>query len=231
MTLQLSVVKKLIPKHQRSLLTQEYLDTIEASVKDSLVADAFKENFLTYAKVLASGRYKLEDYINAVKYISYKLLKFTNVEAYAATFPERFERLTKEKQPQIDAYVSMYNSNKLVGQIYEQTLVPTYVLNAPLHQEVITELARMVQDHEVRGMVKVKACEVILQYTKPPEKIEGKLTIGIEQQETIADLNKVVGDLADTYRALLENGTKSVKEIIEADIVTTDYEEVDEFDD
>lgn len=217
--LELEVVKRLLPKHQRSMITQEYLDKIEACVSDKDVADTFKENFITYLNVLSTGRYKMEDYINAVKYVTFKLLGYSNINAYAATFPDRYARLKKEGQTQIDAFVSMYNKNKLVMQIYEQTIVPSYVLNAPLHQEALNELAKMIKDPSIRGMTKVKACEAILQNTKQPEIIKGELTIGMEQQDTISDLRDVVEQLAEVNRLSIAKKVKSIKEVAEAKII------------
>ena len=217
--LPIETVKKLVPKSQRGLITQDFLDKIEASVQNSLIAEEFKNNFITYLNVLSTGKYKMEDYISAVKYISFKLLGYSNVDAYAATFPDRYERLKREGQEQIEAFASMYNKNKLVMQIYEQTIVPTYVLNAPLHQEALNELAKMIKDPSVRGMTKVKACEAILQHTKQPEIIKGELTIGIEQQDTISELRDVVEQLAEVNRLSIAKNIKSIKEVAEAKII------------
>ncbi len=222
--LSLESIKKLVPKTQRTLITEDFVDKLEASVKDSVIAEEFKNNFITYLNVLSKGKYKMEDYINAVKYVSFKLLDYSNVKAYAATFPERYERLVKEGQ-QIDAFVSMYNKNKLVIQIYEQTIVPSYVLNAPLHQQALNTLATMIQDEDVRGMTKVKACEAILAYTKQPEVIKGELTIGIEQSDTINDLREVTEQLAETYRKALQGGARTLTQVAEAKIIDVYMEE------
>jgi len=226
MKLQLETIKKLVPKGTRTMITQEFLDKIEACVSNSMIAEQFKENFVTYLSVLQTGKYKMDDYINAVTFVTHKLLGRSNIDSYAATFPNRFQRLKDEGQDQIDAFASMYSKNKLVMQIFEQTLVPTYVLNAPLHQEALTEAAKMLKDPNVRGMVRVKVIDTILQYTKAPEVIENKLTIGIEQQSTIADLREVTENLAEMYKISLEKGYKSLKELTEANIIDTEYEEV-----
>ena len=223
--LQLEAVKKLVPKAQRTMITQDYLDRIEASVTDSDVAEQFKENFITYLNVLSKGKYKMDDYISAVKYVSYKLLGYSNIKAYAATFPDRYQRLKDEGQQQIEAFVSMYARGKLVNQIFEQTMVPTYVLNAPLHQEALNELAMMIKDPDVRGMTKVKACEAILQHTKQPEVIKGELTIGIEQSDTINDLREITENLADTYKEMLEKKGMRLKDVAEANIIDITPEE------
>lgn len=225
--LALESVKKLVPKNQRTLITQEFLDKLEASVNDSLVAEQFKENFVTYLNVLSKGKYKMEDYINAVKYVSFKLLGYSNINAYIATFPERYERLKAEGQTQIEAFVSMYNKNKLVMQIYEQTIVPSYVLNAPMHQQALNTLAAMIIDDDVRGMTKVKACEAILQYTKQPDVVKGELTIGIEQSDTINDLREITENLADTYRMMLEKKGMRLKDVAEANIIDITPEDDD----
>ena len=225
--LQLEAVKKLVPKAQRTMITQDFLDKIEASVTNSEVAEQFKENFVTYLNVLSKGKYKMDDYISAVKYVSYKLLGYSNIKAYAATFPDRYQRLKDEDQQQIEAFVSMYARGKLVNQIFEQTMVPTYVLNAPLHQEALNELAMMIKDPDVRGMTKVKACEAILQHTKQPEVVKGELTIGIEQSDTINDLREIVENLADTHKVLLERKGMTLKQIAETNIIDAEYTEVD----
>ena len=222
----LESIKKLVPKAQRTLITEDFVDKLEASVKDSVIAEEFKNNFITYLNVLSKGKYKMEDYINDVKYVSFKLLDYSNVKAYAATFPERYQRLVEEGQ-QIDAFVSMYNKNKLVIQIYEQTIVPSYVLNAPLHQQALNTLATMIQDEDVRGMTKVKACEAILAYTKQPEVIKGELTIGIEQSDTINDLREVTEQLAETYRKALQGGARTLTQVAEARIIDVYIEEED----
>lgn len=224
--LQLEAVKKLVPKAQRTMITQDFLDKIEASVTNSEVAEQFKENFVTYLNVLSKGKYKMDDYISAVKYVSYKLLGYSNIKAYAATFPDRYQRLKDEGQQQIEAFVSMYARGKLVNQIFEQTMVPTYVLNAPLHQEALNELAMMIKDPDVRGMTKVKACEAILQHTKQPEVVKGELTIGIEQSDTINDLREIVENLADTHKVLLERKGMTLKQIAETNIIDAEYTEV-----
>lgn len=226
----LDSVKKLLPKYHRTMITQEFLDKIEASIADKEIAEQFKENFITYLDVLSKGRYKMEDYISAVKYVSFKLLGYSNIDAYAATFPERYQRLVDEGQTKIDAFVAMYNKNKLVMQIYEQTMVPTYVLNAPMHQEALNELAKMIHDPSVRGMVKVKACEAILAHTKQPDVVKGELTIGIDQQDTIAELREVTEQLAETLKVSVAHGTKSLKEVAEANIIDVKYSVVGEDD-
>ena len=170
----------------------------------------------------------MDEYLNAVKYVSFKLLNYTNRDAYAATFPDRWERMVKEgvEEKRMDAYVAMYNKSKLVVAIYEQTIVPTYVLNAPLHQEALNVLAKMIKDPSVRGMAKVKACEAILTHTKQPEIVKGELTIGLQENETIAELREVTEQLANTFRASIGKGN-TLQDVAEAQIIDVKVEEIE----
>ena len=226
--MEVEVVKKLLPRGHRSMITQEFLDTIENSVSNTLVAEAFKDNFITYLNVLSSGKYKMESYINAIKFVSFKLMNYSDIDAYAGTFPQKFQHLKDEGQEQIAAYVSMFANGKLVKQIYEQTVIPTYVLNAPLHQETINVLADMIRDPTVRGMTKVKACETILSYTKRPEVAKGELSINIEQGDTINELREVVEQLAETHKILLEKKNVKLKEVASTRIVDITANETEE---
>ena len=226
--MEIEAVKRLVPKNQRGMITPEFCEKVEKSVNDPVLAEQIKNNFISYLNVLSTGKFSMDEYLNAVKYVSFKLLNYTNRDAYAATFPDRWERMVKEgvEEKRMDAYVAMYNKSKLVVAIYEQTIVPTYVLNAPLHQEALNVLAKMIKDPSVRGMAKVKACEAILTHTKQPEIVKGELTIGLQENETIAELREVTEQLANTFRASIGKG-KTLQDVAEAQIIDVKVEEIE----
>ena len=226
--MEIEAVKRLVPKNQRGMITPEFCEKVEKCVNDPVLAEQVKSNFISYLNVLSTGKFSMDEYLNAVKYVSFKLLNYTNRDAYAATFPDRWEKMVKEgvEEKRMDAYVAMYNKSKLVMAIYEQTIVPTYVLNAPLHQEALNVLAKMIKDPSVRGMAKVKACEAILTHTKQPEIVKGELTIGLQENETIAELREVTEQLANTFRASIGKG-KTLQDVAEAQIIDVKVEEIE----
>ena len=71
-------VKKAVPTKLKSAVTQEFVNKINQSINDPLMAQSIKENFLTYTHILLDGRYQLYEYLNAVKYVSFKLMGMTN---------------------------------------------------------------------------------------------------------------------------------------------------------
>ena len=225
--LTLDFVKGAVPKKCRHAVTQEFVDGLNKAMKSSSEGEIFVENFITYSNVINEGKFGLSEYVDAVKFVSLKLLGHTNVSAYKKVFPERWMRLEREGIKAKDDFAQKYNSNLLVTKIYQQTIVPTWVLNAPLHQKALSELGRMIDDPSVRGMTRVKACEAILNYTKQPEVVESKVQISIGQSDTISELREVTAKLANTLKQGLEEGKHSLRSISEQQIVDAEYKEVE----
>lgn len=221
--LTVDVIKTLVPKSQRSMINEDFLKLIESNSNgDPMIAEAFKENFISYIMVLSDSRYKLTDYVKAVKFVSYKLLGFNDYKAYAGAFPERYQALldSGKKYDEISPYVSMYKSGKLVRAIFEQAVVPSHVLNAPLFQEALNTLADIMRDTTQKGlMARVKAAEAILAYTKAPEVTKLQLDIGANQLDAISDLRKATANLVIAQKEMLQSGQMSLKDIAESNII------------
>ena len=228
MELSVENLKQFLPKRYHVHITEDFVKTLSQSCKDETVRDAFVENFISYTTVIKDTRTSLKRYLNAVKYVTYKLLGYSAVEAYKTTFPDNAE---KYQGKEIYAYATAYNRTKLVNDIFQQTMVPTYVLNAPLHQRALSILGKMIEDPTVRGMAKVKACEAILQYTKQPDEIKNKIELTVEGGgDTIAELRDVTAKLAATMRENLEKGNTTLTDIAESKIVDVEYSEVEKDD-
>lgn len=218
--------KDLVPKTQRGLITPEFVDKLNEWNADPKLVDSFKENLLSYTGVLKDGKYKLEDYVYAVKYVSYKLLGSSDIDAYAITFPDRYQRLTDEGLDRngISPYAAAYKKNKLVNAIIEQTLVPTHVLNAPLFQSALNELAYIMINGKSE-MARVNAATSILAATKQPEKTKIELDISVNNKDAISELRRATEELAAAQLESIKAGA-SVKTIAESRI--TDAEICDE---
>jgi hypothetical protein len=87
-------VKKALPQHLRASVTQAMADTLNTIAADPIMAENIRDNFIGYSAILKEGKFKTEDYINAVAYVSYKLMGYSNEDAYARTFPARYANLT-----------------------------------------------------------------------------------------------------------------------------------------
>lgn len=217
-------IRKVLPRNLSSHITDDFVDKLVGSIKDKEIARNILDNFISYSSALKHGGYSLDEYMNAVKYVSYKLMDYNSTEAYIATFPDRYKELRKNGQDKfVGNYASMYNRGKLVNLIFEQTMIPTYVLNAPLHQEALNTLADIIRDDKIKGMVKVKACETILNYTKKPDVIKGEININMGQQSSVInELREVTEQLASTLQKSLTSGQKSLNEVTNTEIIDVD---------
>lgn len=220
--LSIEQVRGSVPRSFRKHITEDFLDKLEDSLKGEDIANIIKENFLTYSNVLqgCDKNVNIWDYVNAVKFISYKIMGYSIDEAYKKVFPHKVETLIAEgKLNFINKYANSYNKNKIVNKIYEQTLIPSYVLNAPLFQRALNVLASMIENDEVRGMAKVKACEAILNYTKPPEIAKAEVTVNVQQSDAISDLREVAEAFAKNMRMSISDGKMSAQDIIDTKII------------
>lgn len=220
--LSIEQVRGSVPRSFRKNITEEFLDKLEDSLKNEEIANHIKENFLSYSNVLADcdNTITIWDYVNAVKFISYKIMGYSIDEAYKRTFPQKIEKCIKEgKTSWINKYANAYNQNKIVNKIYEQTLIPSYVLNAPLYQRALNVLADMIESDEIRGMAKVKACETILNYTKPPEVAKAEVTVNVQQSDAISDLREVAEAFAKSMHESIASGQTTANDVIDVPIM------------
>src|SRR5690554_7803237 len=85
-----------VPERLKINVTQDLADKLNNISTDPLHAENIRENFLTYTRVLQDGKYKIEDYMNAVAYVSYKLMGYNNQDSYFKTFRSEERRVGKE---------------------------------------------------------------------------------------------------------------------------------------
>ena len=91
--LQKSEIIAAVPANLRSSISDSLVDKINNAVNDPDEAEAIRNNFISYAVVLREGKFKVADYINAVMYVSYRLMDYNHEEAYARALPARYTEL------------------------------------------------------------------------------------------------------------------------------------------
>ena len=86
-------IKEALPAHLKNSASQNLADHVNQIAQDPEVAEHVRNNFISYTAVLTQGKFQVEEYINAVAYVSYKIMGYTNKESYARTFPQRYAAL------------------------------------------------------------------------------------------------------------------------------------------
>lgn len=200
-------IKQALPPHLRATVTQHLVDTLNNITNDPLVAEQIRNNFVNYSSILKDGKFKTEDYINAVTYVSYKLMGQSNGDAYANTFPSRYASLVAagKSTKDISAYVAAYAKGKLVNLILEQSIVPTWVLNQDLFQKALNVQADLMVNANSEK-VRTDAANSILTHLKRPEAIKGQLSLEIKENSGMTELKNMLTELASNQRKIIETG-------------------------
>jgi hypothetical protein len=202
----LDLLRQALPRTQRNMVTPELVQRFNDAASGEM-ADTLRDNFLGYLDVLQEGKFKIEDYISAVKYCSFKLMNKSNRTAYALTFPDRFNRLMADPtlNAEIDSYVTAYNKGKLVNLIMAQSMVPTNVLNQDMFQKALNvqmELALTAQSEMVRS----QAANSILTILKTPETAKVKIDVNVKNDNSIEALQEMMVRVASEQQALIAAG-------------------------
>lgn len=215
-----AAVLQVLPRHLRGSFSDEHIDNINAIITSADSAEGYRDNLLSYSNVLNEGRFKLQQYIDAVNYVSHKMLGATNIAAYIKTFPERYQshldRGTTELQ--IHSICGAYNRNQLVAKVLEQTLVPTHILNADLHQKAINHLAYLMVNARSEKVQSDSAAKLV-DALKIPETIKMELDIGIKENDVIDELRNTMKEFSKQQRLSIESGFATPKEIAHSRIV------------
>lgn len=201
-------LKQALPPALRTAATQGLADMVNSITTDPEAAQNIRENFVGYTHVLKEGRFKTEDYVSGVAYVTFKLMGYTNQESYKRTFPARYQALVARgaTDKDISAYVSAYNKNKLVNMILEQTLVPVWVLNQDLYQKAINVQAKLMIDPLVSPKVRSDAANSLLTHLKKPETKQVELSLGMVENTGMTELNAMLMALAGRQQELIAQG-------------------------
>jgi hypothetical protein len=219
--LSVDVLQRALPAKLKGRISQGLVDKINGSIGDPDTAEIIEENILGYISVIQMGRIKVDDYINAVKYVTYKMMGDANIAAWVKVFPNRYARLRANGVPDKDihAHVSIYNKNKTVNEIYDRAQIPTSLLNADIFQKAINIQAHLMSDPNVSPKVRSDAANSLLTHLKRPETQKVELDIGIKDDSMLKELKDITLGLAKQQQSLIQSGAYSPKEIAHQDII------------
>ncbi len=211
--LTVELVEKALPANLKSAATQVFVDQINNIVSDPEVAEQVRNNFISYTAVLKEGRFKMEDYLNAVAFVSFKLMGKTNSESYAAAFPHRYSSMVaaNKSQKDISAYVSAYAKGKLVNLIMEQCLVPTWVLNQDVFQQAINVQLDLMTDTNISPKVRSDAANSLLTHLKKPENQKFQISMDVKENSGMTELKEAMRRIAEQQSLLIASGVPTSK--------------------
>lgn len=220
MSLTVDQIEQCLPAHLKTFATQELVDRINNAVSDPLIAEQIQGNYVSYTSVLKEGKFKIDDYLNAIMYVSYKLMGMTNQDAWARTFPQRYQALLASgngSAKDISPHVHAYNKGKLVNLIMEQTLVPSWVLNQHLYQKALNVQADLMVN-AVSEMVRTTAANSILTQLAKPKDAGPLVNIDMRESSGMNELKELLGQVASKQVEMVAKGV-SIKALAADKIV------------
>ena len=206
-------LQDLVPKKQKHVITEELVDDINKIASNPEYGKEFRETMLTYSSVLSNSRYSLNEYVNATKFVTLVLLEHLDIDAYKIVFPIKYAELVAlgKTRSGISPYATSYKKSKLVSQIFEQTLVPTHVLNAPFLQEAIN-VTRQLMHGAKSETVQQKAAETLITHLKPPEAAKIQVDVSHNIPDVVKDNESIMYELAEKKLELMRLGA-DIKEV------------------
>ncbi len=206
--------KSALPDKVKNSINQSLIDQINKTLNEPELYEAYRENLVGYTQVMAEGKFSVQKYIAAVKYVTHKLMGCSNIDAYSKTFPDKISRFTKDNisSKDIASYVTAYNKSKLVNLIYEQTLIPSYVLNQDMYQRALNTQADLMANAKSEK-VRTDAANSLLTHLKMPEVKKVELDIGVKEDSSIALLRDATMQLVARQKLTIQAGKGTAVEM------------------
>lgn len=220
--------KEALPASMRRSFNTKLLNEINQKLADPDMYETYRENLLGYVHVMRNGKFQISKYIDAVKYVSHKLMGHDNKTAFVKTFPSKISTWNAQGVTSKDqaSYIAAYNKSKLVNLIYEQTLTPFWVMNQDVYQKAINVQAELMIT-AASEKVRTDAANSLLNHLKPPETQKIELDIGVKKDSVIEALRAGTQALVNQQRSMLESGSMNIEQIAHTNIIV-DEEVVDE---
>lgn len=212
--LTLDQFRKVLPAHKKNSITGEVVDEINSLLGDPILRENYRDNLLGFTSVLMDGKFGIDSYVDAIRFVSFRLMGNSTIDAYTRAFPDRYQRMLNDGRDNkfMCTLASSYNKNILVNKILEQTLIPTHILNAGMYQDALNvqhELMHNAKSEHVR----MNAADSIMTQLRPPEIKKMELDINVGEDKSIQDIRATTLELVAQQRKMIEAGVVTVKEI------------------
>lgn len=217
-------IQRALPANLKSSATQELADSINALTSDPILGEEIRNNFITYTHVLQEGKWSAEQYADAVTYVTHKLMGRTNQDAYALTFPQRYQNLVSKgtTSKDISAYVAAYHKGKLVNAIMEKCLIPVHVLYVDTYHAAIRVQADLMMNSQ-SDKVRQDAANSILTHLAKPKEQAPAVAIQINQNSELNAMKQMMQELAGAQLTAIEHGV-TARDLAGQNLVTIDHE-------
>ena len=209
-----------LPEKMKKSVNKEIIDQINKTLSDPELYEQYRDNLLSYTRVMQDGKFKITQYLDAVRYVGFKLMGMTNQEAYSRAFPEKMTRfmLQNVAAKDIASYVTAYNKSKLVTLLYEQTMIPTSILNQDLFQKALNVQAELMVSASSEK-VRSDAANSLINALKPPDVKKVELNVGMREDQSISSLREATLELVAKQKQMLQAGLMDAQQVAHSKVI------------
>lgn len=217
-------IKRIYPVKVNPTVLQRATDIINASVKDMdyVLAKEFRDNVFGFIDIIKESKHRVafEDYVNACKFVTFKMAGNTDIRAYALTFPDRVRRMEREKVPNshLYQYANLYAKNKTVVEVMTKVMIPTHVLYQDIFHKAVKTQAELMQTAKSEK-VRADAANSLMTHLKTPEIKKAELQVNVGSTGAIDQLSEALANLSGKQSEMLSQGKYSLQDIREATII------------
>lgn len=209
-----------LPEKMKKSVNKEIIDQINKTLSDPELYEQYRDNLLSYTRVMQDGKFKITQYLDAVRYVGFKLMGMTNQEAYSRAFPEKMTRfmLQNVAAKDIASYVTAYNKSKLVTLLYEQTMIPTSILNQDLFQKALNVQAELMVSASSEK-VRSDAANSLITALKPPDVKKVELNVGMREDQSISSLREATLELVAQQKQMIQSGLANAQQVAHSKVI------------
>lgn len=220
MSLSIEEFRTVLPPALKKNINQDLIDEINATLSEPGMYDTYRDNLIGFTQVMTEGKFQIENYLTAVKYVSYKLMGCTNIDAFIKTFNTKYNDWVNQgiSAKDISSYVSAYNKGKLVNLIMKQTLIPHHVYNQDLYQKALMVQVDLMQ-HAVSEKVRSDAANSVLVQLRQPDEVKIKMDIAVSENSALSDLRQSTQELIAAQKLAIQSGLQNAQEVAHSRLV------------
>ena len=205
-----------LPKNRRKL-SDEALKELKYIIEEE--PELF-EDVISYTKVISEGKWSIKEYVNAVRYVTYQMMGYSNRQSYLKIFTDKIH-MDKDT---LDKFVNKYNKGKLVLELQKIATVPMYLTHHNLLNKAVAKQAELMETAKSE-MVQHLAAKELCSLLAPPEDNHMSIDVNIKKDTTVEDLEKTLLNLAEKQVELIGSGKSTNKEIAEMNIIEVEVED------
>lgn len=216
-----------LPEKMRKSVNDQLINYVNSVLSNPDEYVAYRDNLISYTSVMQDGKYKIENYLDAVRYVTFKLMGHTDKDAYMKTFPKKWQDWIASGVAPKDmaSYVTAYHKGKLVNAIMAQTMIPVHVLNLDLYQRALNE--QFILGTTAKSeMVRSNALNSVLTQLRPPDKQQIELNVSNAPSSELKDLGRAMMELAAQQKLIISSGLQDAQSIAHSRIIEAETVEV-----